>query len=109
MAGCQLVPPSRETSTPATLPPTSAAVPVTVTMAPLVNVAPDVGEVIVDVGAVVSVDLAATVNVASRVTGCAPWSARMFTVACFMSVDGVGSPVPSTTPSQLRSWFASRP
>ena len=109
MAGCQVLPPSSETSTPATRPPTSLAVPLMVTIDPLVNVAPEVGDVIVDVGAIVSVDLVAGVNVGSRVRGWALWSARMLTVACFMSIEGAGSPVPSTTPSQLSSWLASSP
>src|ERR1700730_9748017 len=55
LAGCQVEPPSVETSTPAsTPPPLSAAVPDTVTVAPLPTVAPGAGEVIEDVGAVPS-------------------------------------------------------
>ena len=46
-----------ETSTPATTPPPlSVAVPVIVTVVPSATVAPAAGEVIVEVGAVVSVD-----------------------------------------------------
>ena len=50
-------PPSVETSTPATTPPlVSVAVPVIVTALPSAIEAPDAGEVIVELGGVVSVD-----------------------------------------------------
>ena len=57
VTGCQVVPPSVETSTPATTPPpASVAVPLMVTAEPSDKVAPDDGDVIVEVGGVVSVD-----------------------------------------------------
>ena len=56
-AGCQVLPPSVDTSTPATTPPpASAAVPEIVTWLPSCSVAPVVGELITEVGAVVSVE-----------------------------------------------------
>ena len=60
VAGCQVEPPSVETSTPATTPPpASVELPETVTLLPSVRCWPAVGELIVDVGAVVSVDAVA--------------------------------------------------
>ena len=50
VAGCQVVPPSVETSTPPTTPPTSLAVPVIVIKLPAWTLEPDVGVVIVEVG-----------------------------------------------------------
>ena len=83
VAGCHVVPPSVDTSTPATTPPpVSLAVPVTVTTVPSGVVDPAVGEVIVDVGGVVSVDADAATSPASSVAGWAPMSASRFTVAC---------------------------
>src|ERR1700712_4634272 len=56
VAGCHVLPPSVETSTPAmTPPPPSVAVPVIMTLVPSVRLAPAAGDVIVDVGFVVSV------------------------------------------------------
>ena len=50
VAGCHVVPPSVETSTPATIPPpVSAAVPLIVTLAPSPTLAPGAGELIVEV------------------------------------------------------------
>ncbi len=70
VTGCQVVPPSVETSTPATTPPpASVAVPVMVTGAPSEKVAPGDGEVIVEVGGVVSVDIVAAVSPAISVAG----------------------------------------
>ena len=60
VAGCQVLPPSVETSTPATTPPpASVAVPVIVTAAPSWRFAPTAGEVIVELGGAVSVDAVA--------------------------------------------------
>src|SRR5881275_1113612 len=60
VAGCHVSPPSVETSTPATTPPpVSAAVPVTVTDWVGSSCVDGVGDVIVEVGGVVSVDFAA--------------------------------------------------
>src|SRR5262245_47901271 len=56
VAACQLAPPSTDTSTAATTPPTSLAVPAIVTGPPLATVAPLAGEVIVELGGVTSVD-----------------------------------------------------
>src|ERR1700704_703385 len=56
VAGCQVAPPSVETSTPATTPPVSVAVPVIVTLEPSETPAPADGLVIVASGAALSVD-----------------------------------------------------
>ena len=86
VTGCQVLPPSVETSTPATTPPpASAAVPLMVTGAPSEKVAPGDGEVIAEVGGVVSVEGVAAVSPAISVAGCALMSARTFTVACCMA------------------------
>src|SRR6185312_949719 len=84
VAGCQLAPPSVETSTPATVPPTSLAVPLIVTDAPSATLPPGAGEVIADDGAVVSVDAVAIWIPEIGVAGCAPMSANRLTVACCM-------------------------
>src|SRR5689334_19709965 len=81
-AGCQVVPPSVDTSTPPTTPPTSLAVPEMPMALPACTVPPPAGEVITTVGAVVSVDPEAAVRPEIRVTGWTPMSARRFTVAC---------------------------
>ena len=78
-----------ETSTPATTPPVSAAVPLMVILAPSPTVAPPAGEVIVEVGAVVSVDAVAAVSPEISAYGCTPMSANRFTVACCMLRSGV--------------------
>ena len=55
VTGCHVEPPSVETSTPATTPPPeSVAVPLIVTVLPFAIVAPEDGEVMAEVGAVVS-------------------------------------------------------
>src|SRR4051794_16946738 len=87
-AGCQLLPPSVEISTPATTPPTSDAVPETVVLAPFAIAAPVEGDVIAEDGAVVSVDALAATSPAVRVAGCAPMSANRFTVACCIRGSG---------------------
>ena len=84
LAGCHVVPPSVDTSTPPTRPPTSAAVPAMLTCVPLVNVEPPAGEVMVAVGAVVSVDAVAATMPDWSVAGCTPMSANRLTVACCM-------------------------
>src|SRR5690242_10961158 len=48
VTGCQVLPPSVDTSTPATTPPPSVAVPETVTLAPSARFAPAEGEVMVE-------------------------------------------------------------
>ncbi len=82
MAGCQLAPPSVDTSTPATCPPASAAVPLTVTWAPLATEVPGAGVEMATVGPVVSVDFVAATSRESRVVGCALMSASRLTWAC---------------------------
>src|SRR3954468_9461724 len=82
LAGCQVVPPSVDTSTPATTePPDALALPVTVTLVPSATVAPAAGAVMDDVGAVRLVDAVAAVSPARSVAGWAPMSARRLTVA----------------------------
>src|SRR5581483_10215565 len=83
VAGCQVVPLSVETSTPATTPPPlSVALPEIVVAVPSGIVAPGAGEAIVEVGAVVSVDLLAGTRPAISELGWAPISASRLTVAC---------------------------
>ncbi len=82
VAGCHVLPPSSDTSTPPTTPPVSAAVPVTVTRAPSATVLPAAGEVTAEDGGVVSVDAAARTSPAIGSYGWAPMSANRFTVAC---------------------------
>src|SRR5690349_7884217 len=96
VAGCQVAPLSVDTSTPATTPPVSLAVPVTVTFPPSPTVVEDDGEVMVEVGAVVSVDAVAATSPVSRAHGWAPMSASRLTVAWRMLRSGVrvGSPRP---------------
>src|SRR6185295_5252696 len=81
VAGCHVVPPSVETSTPATWPPLSDAVPEIVTFWPSLTVE---GTLRVEVGAVVSVEAEAPVRSDCIVAGWAPMSANRFTVACSM-------------------------
>src|SRR6185437_179209 len=70
VAGCQVCPPSVETSTPATMPPPlSEAVPVIVTGTPAVSAAPLRGAVITEVGGVKSVDGVAQSRPGMRVPG----------------------------------------
>src|SRR5262249_23278358 len=77
VAGCQLVPPSVEISTPATTPPpVSAAVPVTVTRAPSARFAFGAGEVMVEDGAAVSVLAVAGTRPGISANGCACMSAN---------------------------------
>src|SRR5439155_26001038 len=101
VARCHDVPPSTETSTPATMPSVSDAVPLITTSVWPRNVDPLTGEPIVDVGAWLSVDTVAATRPPVRVAGCTPMSANRLTVACRMSVFAAGPPVPS--------WFASSP
>src|SRR5215211_4027391 len=89
LAGCQVAPPSVETSTPATTPPpASVAVPEMVTLAPSVRLAPALGELIVELGAAVSVEAVAGTSPDCSVCGWAPMSANRLTVACFMLGSG---------------------
>jgi hypothetical protein len=78
----------------------SAAVPVMVTWRPAGRVEPDDGELMTDVGAVVSVDWAAATSPDRSVAGCTPMSASRFTVACCMRLSAAADP---------RSWLLSSP
>src|SRR5207248_5725958 len=97
-AACHVAPPSTETSTPATVPPTSLAVPMIAMRTPLDTVAPAAGDVTVEVGAVVSLDAAAGTRPACNVCGCTSMSANRLTVACCMRGSGIETPR-SCTPS----------
>src|SRR5262249_15429863 len=85
-----------------TPPPASVAVPVIVTEEPSDKLAPAAGEVIVDVGGVVSVDAVAGVSPDMSVAGCAPMSADRVTVACCLAglvlPPAVADPVPLSRP-----------
>jgi len=83
VAGFQVVPPSVETSTRATTAPEAGvAVPLTVTgVMAGVEMFGD-GVLTATLGPVVTVDLAAGMSPACRVSGCALMSASRFTVAC---------------------------
>src|SRR5947209_5518875 len=86
VAGCQVVPPSSENSTPATTPPESAAVPEMVLVVPACN-PPETG--LMDVtGATVSADLVAATRPGCNACGCTPISANRFTVACSILTSG---------------------
>ena len=102
MAGCHVVPPSIDTSTPATCPPKSAAVPVRVTLVPLAKLVLAAGEEMVTVGLVMSVDALAAVMPLISVAGCTPMSASRLTTSCCRPVSGASGVV-------LLSWLLSRP
>ena len=96
-AGCQVVPPSVETSTLPTWPPpdspaTSVAVPLIVTGAPLATLEPSSGELITELGGAVSVEAVAPTRSPCSVSGWAPMSASTLTVACCMRGSGVEPP-----------------
>ncbi len=102
-AGCQVLPPSRDTSTPATTPPPkSVAVPVTVTGLPLRNVLPLAGAVMVEAGGVVSVEAVAATSPDCSEPGCTPMSANRLTVACWRLTS-------VWLPWSVLSWLLSRP
>src|SRR5437764_3357282 len=89
VAGCQVEPPSVETSTPATTPPPlSFAVPEIVILVPSARDALSVGDAMVEVGAVVSVDCVPATSPDISAYGWAPMSAKRFTVACCMLRSG---------------------
>src|SRR5947209_3364873 len=94
VACCHVLPLSTDTSTPATPPPESAAVPVMVMAVPIGILWPLIGNVTVEVGGVRSVLGFAGNKPACNVPGCAPMSANRLTVACCMSALGPG-PFPS--------------
>ena len=90
VAGCHVAPLSVDTSTPATTPPpVSDAVPEIVILPPSPTVDPLVGAVMLEAGAVVSVEAEAVDNPLMRAYGCAPMSAKRLTVACCMALSGV--------------------
>ena len=76
------MPPSVDTSIPATMPPTSEAVPVMVTAVPSLMLAPPLGEVMTAVGAVWSVEDWASTKLACSVCGVTPMSANRLTMDC---------------------------
>ena len=81
-------------------PPASELVPLIVTLVPALIEAPGAGEVMIDVGAVTSLDGVAGVRPASSVAGRTSMSANRLTVACFIRASAAVLP---------RSWLASRP
>lgn len=109
VAGCQVSPPSVDTSTPATRPPTSVAVPLTVTSDPLATEVAGAGEVIVALGAVVSVDAVGRTSPLISVAGCTPMSAKRLTVACCIR-GSAGSCGPSCSESRPQAhWIVPAP
>jgi hypothetical protein len=90
----QVCPPSSETSTPATTPPPSTAVPEMVTVVRAGMLAPEAGCTIEAVGAVTSVDLVAATSPGCMLYGWAPMSANRLTVACCIRAS-TGVPLPS--------------
>src|SRR4051812_49139992 len=92
LAICQVRPPSVDTSTPATTPPASVAVPEIVDSAPSCRVAPAAGEVIAAVGPAVSVDAVAGTRPVISAYGWTPMSANRLTVACCI-VTSAGLPL----------------
>ncbi len=86
VAGCQVVPPSVETSTPATTSPGAlvVAVPVIVEGAPSGSEASFVGLVMTELGGVVLEDSAPGTRPDMRVAGCTPIMANRFTTNCCM-------------------------
>ena len=67
---------------PATRPPTSAAVPVMVTVWPWLTLVPPVGEVMTAVGEVWSLEAWASTRLACSVCGVTPMSANRLTMDC---------------------------
>src|SRR6188472_489928 len=100
LAGCHVLPLSTDTSTPPTTPPVSDAVPAIVIVVPDWSEAPEVGAVIVEVAATVSVDAEAATRFGCSVLGCTFMSASRLTVACCMRASAAALP---------RSWLESRP
>src|SRR3954447_10510097 len=100
VTGCQVEPPSVDTSTPATTPPpASVSDPLMVTADPFERLAFRAGEVIVEVGAVLSVDGVAGVSPAIRLAGWTlPMSANRFTVACCMAESVAPDEPPLSSP-----------
>src|SRR5437867_10690896 len=91
VAGCHVLPPSTDTSTPPTTPPpASVALPVTVIGVPTGMFWPLTGNPTVDVGGVRSVLALAGERPGCSVPGCAAISANKLTVACCMSVLAAG-------------------
>jgi hypothetical protein len=99
VAGCQVAPPSTDTSTPATTPAASVAVPDTVTWVPNAMV-PLTGWAMLTTGAVWSPDADAATNPACRLVGWTPISASRLMVPCWIA---------GIAPCVLRSWVPSSP
>src|SRR5580765_1230686 len=100
VAGAHVAPPSTDTSTPRTLPPpTSAALPVIVVVAPAGTEPPSSGKPIDDVGALASPDAAAATSPDWSEPACAPISASRFTVACCIASTGASLPRSCTASS----------
>ena len=106
VAGCQVEPPSVETSMPATWPPASLAVPEIVTVEPSAIAAPADGLEMVELGAVVSVLCETAVRPLISVVAGTPMSAKRFTVACCMTGSGVA---PAGGPLLFQALVSSRP
>ena len=104
-----MVPLSVDTSTPPTRPPVSAAVPVTVTGAPTDRLAPAAGEVMADVGAVVSVEAVAATSPGRSVVGCTPMSANRLTVACCAAVSAAAEPRSCSLSRAHAHWIVPAP
>src|SRR3954465_2814851 len=83
LARRQVAPPSVETSTPATVPLVSDAVPLIVTVVPDPTAAPATGEGIVDTGGRTSAEAGAGVRPGWSVPGCAPMSPSTLIVPCW--------------------------
>ncbi|MCY1225275.1 hypothetical protein D9M72_374650 [compost metagenome] len=83
-----------ETSTPATMPPVSLAVPDTVTLLPWAMTDPSAGEEMEAVGAAASLLAVAAVSAGSRVPGWAPMSASRLIWACCIR-GSAAAPFPS--------------
>ena len=96
----QVAPPSTDTSTAATTPSASAAVPVTVSGVPTGTSAPVAGHVTTDVGGVWSADVDGYTRFDCSVAGSAPMSASTLAVAC--CIRACGAP-------ESRGWVSSRP
>src|SRR6185436_11353078 len=106
-AARHVVPPSTDSSTPATMPPPlSVAVPVMTTRSPLPTLLPPAGEPTVATGAMRSEDLPMATSgfdgsaPACSDAGCAPISANRLIVACCIAWSAGYEP---------RSWLLSRP
>ena len=97
VARCQVAPPSTDTSTAASRPPASDAVPVTVT-SPETEL-PAAGEVIALTGATESDDAVAATSPDCMEPGCVPMSANRLRVACCILTSATEVPSRWSPPS----------